>query len=466
MFTPRDTHMIIYEPYVIYGRKVSSDQKPRPNLHVYSVADGRRISSVIASKVAMWKPQFSDDESVAIRLVGNELLVHKGCQFNHYDRKFIMPHTDVFALSPGHSPLHIACYTPVIGSSPGRVQVRTLDAPFALVTARNFFKSDRAVLQWNSRGSAVLVLCSTDVDTSNQSYYGEQHIYLLNVTSQDALKVELKKTGPIYAAKWNPNGKEFCVCHGFMPAMVSLFNLRGDQTFCTNEGPLNDVFYNAFGNILLTCGFGNLGKGKMEFWDVDKKKQILAIDVPNTTLFEWAPDGQHFFTATTTPRLRIDNCFRMWHYSGKLLNEVLYNSPIEELWEVKFRPMPSYNKFEVRELTKAELDSAGLLIKRKNSVDPDHKQPVGVAKAAAAYVPPHLRKASDPNARSPTAQSGVAVKMSETEKKIFVIKRKLRDIGILKDRLASGEELQANQLEKIAKEPEFLAQLTALQSAP
>lgn len=26
-------------------------------------------------------PQFSDDESVAVRLVGSELLIHKGCQF-------------------------------------------------------------------------------------------------------------------------------------------------------------------------------------------------------------------------------------------------------------------------------------------------------------------------------------------------------------------------------------------------
>ncbi|KAE9414966.1 hypothetical protein Angca_004391, partial [Angiostrongylus cantonensis] len=411
LFSPRDTHMITYEPYAIYGQKVSADQKPEPNLHVYSIADGSCITTVVATKEATWMPQFSDDESVAVRLVGSELLLHKGCQFDHYDQKIIVPNTKVFAVSPGHSPHHVACYTSAFGvylsftfpmhsfynkfsfqSSPGRVQVRTLNPPFALITAKNFFRSDRAILQWNSKGSAVLVLSSTDVDTSNQSYYGEQHIYLLNVTTQESFKVDLQKTGPVHAAKWNPNGKEFCVCYGFMPAMVSLFNTRGDEMFRTNEGPRNDVFYNGFGNLLLTCGFGNLGKGKMEFWDVEKKKQIVAIEVPNTTLFEWAPDGQHFLTATTTPRLRIDNGYRMWHYSGKLINEVLCESSSEELWEVKFRPMPSYNKFEVKELTNAELESAGLLIKKKDSTDPNNKQPVGAAKPTAAYVPPHLRK--------------------------------------------------------------------------
>ncbi|VDM57003.1 unnamed protein product [Angiostrongylus costaricensis] len=537
LFSPRDTHMITYEPYAIYGQKVrfdypelcccryivgkrllfllkvSADQKPEPNLHVYSIADGSCITTVVATKEATWMPQFSDDESVAARLVGSELLLHKGFQFgpycvlciyfcvvsDDYYQKIIVPNTKVFAVSPGHSPHHVACYTSAFAvclsftfpthsfcnkfffqSSPGRVEVRTLNPPFALITAKNFFRSDRAILQWNSKGSAVLVLSSTDVDASNQSYYGEQHIYLLNVTTQESFKVDLQKTGPVHAAKWNPNGKEFCVCYGFMPAMVSLFNTRGDEMFRTNEGPRNDVFYNGFGNLLLTCGFGNLGKGKMEFWDVEKKKQIVAIEVPNTTLFEWAPDGQHFLTATTTPRLRIDNGYRMWHYSGKLINEVLCESSSEELWEVniipltpinklaivKFRPMPSYNKFEVRELTKAELESAGLLIKKKDSTDPNNKQPVGAAKPTAAYVPPHLRKGQSANARSPiTPKPVTAVKMTETEKKIFVIKKKLRDVGVLKARLANGEELQTSQLEKIAKEPEFLAQLTALGGA-
>ncbi|KAK6034821.1 eukaryotic translation initiation factor eIF2A [Cooperia oncophora] len=135
-------------------------------------------------------------------------------------------------------------------------------------------------------------------------------VYLLNSNSGESFKVQLPKAGPVHAAKWNPVGKDFCVCYGFMPAVVSIYNLRGDEIFHTDEGPRNDIFYNVFGNILLTCGFGNLGKGKMEFWDVEKMKQIVAIEVPNTTLFEWAPDGQHFLTATTTPRLRIDNGFR------------------------------------------------------------------------------------------------------------------------------------------------------------
>lgn len=126
-----------------------------------------------------------------------------------------------------------------------------------------------------------------------------------------------------------------------------MYNNKGEPIFDAAEGPRNELYYNAFGNILIACGFGNIAKGKMEFWDVENKKEIISvclifllclkhlqIDVPNTTQFEWAPDGQHFITATTTPRLRIDNCYRLWNYSGKLVSEFTYESPKEELWQV------------------------------------------------------------------------------------------------------------------------------------
>lgn len=53
-----------------------------------------------------------------------------------------------------------------------------------------------------------------------------------------------------------------------------------------------------------------------------------------TTHFEWAPDGRHFITATTAPRLRTSNGFRIWNY-GK---GIVYHQPLEkdELWQVYF----------------------------------------------------------------------------------------------------------------------------------
>ena len=59
--------------------------------------------------------------------------------------------------------------------------------------------------------------------------------------------------------------------------------------------------------ILCLAGFGNL-RGNMEMWDVTGNRRLISNpQAPDTTEFEWSPDGVHFITATTTPRLRIGN---------------------------------------------------------------------------------------------------------------------------------------------------------------
>jgi len=346
--------------------------------------------------------------------------------------------------------------------------VRKIDAEFTVVANKTFFKSDSAEFIWNARGTALLILTTVDVDKSNQSYYGEQNVCMVNVQRGESFMVPLAKNGPVYSAEWNPNGKEFAICYGFMPAKLTVYVARGEPIFDAAEGPRNEVHYNAFGNILLACGFGNLAKGKMEFWDVEKKKEIISIDVPNTTQFQWAPDGQHFITATTTPRLRIDNCYRVWHYSGRMIAEVPFESP-KELWQVMFRPMSSYNKFEVAELSKADQMKAGLLIKKKDVSHPLNNLPAGAVRQAGAYVPPHLRgkrvAAVGVNGESNPGQPATALKptgKTDVEKQAANLKRKIRNIGNLKEKLAAGEVLAPNQMEKISGEKALIAELAAL----
>lgn len=69
-------------------------------------------------------------------------------------------------------------------------------------------------------GTHVLVTATTDVDKSDKSYYGVSHLYVLCSTSRESFQVPLDKEGPLHAVEWNPTGREFCVCYGFMPSKV------------------------------------------------------------------------------------------------------------------------------------------------------------------------------------------------------------------------------------------------------
>lgn len=64
-------------------------------------------------------------------------------------------------------------------------------------------------------------------------------------------------------------------------------------------------FFNSLALVVL-AGFGNL-PGNVEIWDVKMKEMIANIKCPDTTHFEWSPNGEYFVTATTAPRLRIGN---------------------------------------------------------------------------------------------------------------------------------------------------------------
>jgi hypothetical protein len=43
------------------------------------------------------------------------------------------------------------------------------------------------------------------------------------------------------------------------------------------------------------------------FWDYTEKKLVGRTKAEWSVISEWSPDGRHFMTATTAPRLQIDN---------------------------------------------------------------------------------------------------------------------------------------------------------------
>ena len=46
----------------------------------------------------------------------------------------------------------------------------------------------------------------------------------------------------------------------------------------------------------------------------------------------WAPDGRHFITATTAPRLRVDNALYVYKYNGLLLHKQEFFVLLEATW--------------------------------------------------------------------------------------------------------------------------------------
>ena len=119
-----------------------------------------------------------------------------------------------------------------------------------------------------------------------------------------------------------------------MPAKTTMFNLRANPTYNFPLGPRNTISFSPNSRFVLVAGFGNLA-GQMDIYDLERDHQKLCtIQGSNAIVCDWSPDGKYILTATTSPRLRVDNGVRIWHVGGSLL----YNEDLLELYHVAWRP--------------------------------------------------------------------------------------------------------------------------------
>ncbi|XP_062137314.1 LOW QUALITY PROTEIN: eukaryotic translation initiation factor 2A-like [Drosophila sulfurigaster albostrigata] len=374
-FSPRGNFLCTWEHYAI--------TKDRPegaaNLLVYDVATGKEVFAIVQKNQTDWQPSWSSDESIFALVVGGEALFYDLAAgpvdgFATTSRKIGGSRGGMLSLGPGNCPPYLAFYTPGAKGAPSMCKLYKYPAlgQQQSVACKSFFQADRVEMLWNKRGSGLLLLTSTEVDKSGASYYGNQAVHFM-ATKGDTCSVPLSKEGPVHCVKWSPKANEFVVVYGFMPSKAALYNLKCDVIFDFGEGPRNCAYFNPFGNLIVLGGFGNL-PGAVEVWDVSKREKIANLKCADTTHFEWHPNGEWFVTATTAPRLRISNGFKVYHYSGALLHETLWPQG-QELLGIEWQAFAD-NTFAEPKITKAKHEGI------KSS------QPEASKKA---YTPPHLR---------------------------------------------------------------------------
>ncbi|CAH3105852.1 unnamed protein product [Porites lobata] len=491
-FSPKGTHLSIWEQYAVTPNQPAGTN----NLEIWHLQSARLVTGFCQKKKDTWEPRWSDDESVCARSVTNEVHCFHDADFTSIATKLRLQGVSEFELSPGPPPFTVAAYVPGVKGAPSYVRLfrhPNFDSPASVLANKSFFKADRVKMMWNKKGTAVLVMAITDVDKTGASYYGEQTLQFIS-TSGESSMVQLGKRGPVYAVQWSPNSKEFCVVYGFMPAKATLFDLKCNPLFDFGTGPRNDIFFNPHGNIICLAGFGNL-RGQLELWSRKDFKLISKPQASDSTSLEWSPDGEHILTATTSPRLKEGNGYKIWHYTGKLLHE----KSVGELWEVKWQPVqgdtfkePVISYQAAPSITKQEQEKAKAVYRPPSlrgtapavklreyepaeNMKPKEGQEMSKsaaknkkkreAKARAKQEQETSEEASSPTLPTPPPSSVVTSTTlpPEKEKKLKNLKKKLRQIQDLKEQQRSGKTLEKNQLEKVSSEASLIKEIQELE---
>lgn len=232
-------------------------------------------------------------------------------------------------------------------------------------------------------------------------------------------------------------------------------------------------------------------------WSRKDFKLISKPQASDSTYFEWCPDGEHILTATTSPRLREGNGYKLWHYTGKLLDE----RRVSELWEVKWQPVPD-GKFKEPTIDYSAAMSATTQEQQKTkdvyrppglrglapSVKVHENEPAEnmkpkegqeISKSAAKNKKKREAKARAKQEQEVATQEAVRSKLPpsspasppvadttlppEKEKKLRNLKKKLRQIEDLKEQQRSGKTLEKNQLDKMAAEASLIKEIQELE---
>ncbi|ORX56481.1 eIF2A-domain-containing protein [Piromyces finnis] len=480
-FSPRNTYISTYEKYV----KVSDPNKPtHKNLIIYDILSGEAKMEFTQKNPKNWEVQWTEDESVVARLVNDQIEF-----FNISEKsllnKFKLKGMTTFSISPGKSPF-VATFVPEIKGNPASVKIYSYNNYKSPVSAKSFFRVDNIDMYWNDLGTNLLVLTHTDVDTSGTTYYGETALYFLAIAGNYDCRVELETGAPIHDVAWSPNSREFIVIYGLMPSRAILFDYRAKPVFEFPRNHRNFVKFNCHGrdillilifyilnkykNMFCLAGFGNLA-GEMDFWDLKTLKKIGSAQASNASYCEWCPDGQHIITATLTPRLRVDNGYKIWHYTGVKV----FQEEINELYQVQWKPIAVDNFIEKTNLAPApepfiggpetevkvgvyrppgargrntpsnilhkdvKTGSTEIISAKKTAAIPGYNQRKNRKKAEA--------KAAASNPSTPPPEPATV----DPAKKLRQVQKKLREIETLKAKKASGAVLDEAQVSIIFK---------------
>lgn len=388
--SPRGTYLQTFQ-------KPSSPQEK--NVNLWKVETGTSVYNLPQKNMTKttWPSiLFSYDEAVACRLATNEIQFFDSGDFSKgiLSRLKILGVTAIqLSKKPGS---HVAAFVPESKGVPASVQIFACGGTGSglPLARRSFFRCSTVQFHWNYGSTGLLAVAQSDVDKTNQSYYGESKLNYLTTDGAHEGLVPLRKEGPIHDVQWSYSGSEFAVVYGFMPAQATVFDKKCNPVLDLGSGPYNTVRWNPKGRFLCLAGFGNL-PGDMAFWDCAEKKQLGTTKAEWSVTSEWSPNGCYFMTATTAPRRQVDNGIKIFYHNGSLY----YKKMFDKLFQADWKPESVEIFGDVAELVKSV---GSLRIEETKPEGQGSKPSSNAAKVnpgnppqkPAAYRPPHAKQAA------------------------------------------------------------------------
>lgn len=507
--SPCATHAVTWEKY---------DKEGEGNLIIWSLSSGEIVSRFVQKIYSkrLWPPiQWTDDEALCARITPNQIHIFNGknIETGGIISRISQPGVISIAVAPGPAPYRISVFVPEKSSKPASVRIFQFPLVDTPIASKSFFKAQEVDMKWSPDGSSMVIHTSTDVDTSGKSYYGETGLYFLQSDGEYDCIIPLTKEGPIHDVSWGPmKDSGFIVLAGSMPCNATLYDNRARPVFEFGSSPRNTISWSPHGRFICIAGFGNL-RGDMCFWDRFKLKKMGSTNSNAATSYSWSPDGRYFSTATTFPRLRVDNGFKIFKYNG--VGPVIQQAR-PEIYDMIWRPAakgvfpdrpqsprnaqatpsrlePAVKKPQAYRPPGATGNLAAMMRREEGGsrkLDRNAYTPSSSARRIPG-MPPAVEAAASKSKKKKNRETDQATKeaillataaalgessvisaippapvtlvtAAEKQKKLKNLNKKLKQIQLLKEKKQAGDELNEDQSLKLLGEKSIMSQINEL----
>ena len=259
---------------------------------------------------------------------------------------------------------------------------------------------DLCSMKWNKLCTHILVQGGTEVDETGHSYYGSSNLFLLTVSTGASKRIT--HDPPVHDFQWNPlDGKTFCLISGSTPFRIEFFDTEGTHVKEFVRSRKNTICWSPNGKFLALGGFGNLA-GELDFYDIDSGKLFQSTKAECAVETQWA-GNRVFTTASTHPRMRVDNAVLLFNYFGDRIGKLDFDELYAAKWVLRAdcqadnRPA-SPRAFNVQQVVVEKkaayrppsngVGSSGLLVRRSESPTKSIPSPPSAPPSAPPPPPP------------------------------------------------------------------------------
>lgn len=332
LWSPKNSFLTTFEKY-------DKDKCPE-NMHVWDLRLAPEVercrsfslrsyaSGAITADLIQWAP----DESLCLELIAGEgiVVLDVDLKAGAAPRKLPEPNVSQFSIAPAPQKdgFYVSMYIPEACNSWGAwdLEGRAGEVAVYHVTESNIekvtFQSlprklNGCTMLWNCEGTALLVMACSDVDETGESYFGTTSLFWVRADGKAQCRVSGPEDGLVQDLAWSPTSNEFLIIIGMLPAASKLYD--GKTGKMVKDGNLgtsrrNTIRWSPFGRFFVVGGFGAL-PGDLDFYDRPSGETLCSFRASLTVGCQWSPDGRHFLTCTTAPRMNEDNQISVWGYN-------------------------------------------------------------------------------------------------------------------------------------------------------